>query len=689
MAASQPSSGTHIELRNSGDSGANFDTLKQKIGEVESGVDLGEAQYSKEIGELQTLFESQKEQIKFITANELKELLVAIKDENETLDGKLKVDKTTWELLFEQNSSPAIAPETSVETPPPEPKEQEVIVATIESEVPETYQKEVKQYIANNSSFMSRIASGIGNWIKNIIDGIKEFFMTFGIEDEWEKKDVLAQIKWFEDAADQQRVEKSVQALKTSAVLKWPPLGDILRMSHISREDLTEMMKQHPELDFSTARHIDIAFTGKYKIAPGENRDPLRPYERIFLSLKHEHDRITGALNTPYNARELFSQILEGSTHQELDSEIENGVIMAWTGASAASIDEASGGTDASLEVIETPQDFMKQAQDLDAALSVANALPEWTPEDATAKEEAKKTAEKNLEKFNEERKNSILTMYENVEKRLADKKRDVSVLERDASKTEELEKVRAEVKKLETIKVKIETEINTVLQKNGERWEIKPDTSAEMMVKTEITISNIESNITIIEQITLAEEEQKNQEKIIDDLETEVTDTLYGKDRKEIDNPVDITALEKKIADNKSRANTDELKEKVSWMEQEIKIAKLKVEAVKAFLIHARWLVDNEWEIPDYKGDTNDFIHLEEWGYLDINTISIAGGDLTNWTTWSDERWDLSPAEQKIAEWLGGKQEFVNVIKANTDWLKKNEGLFLPKKWGEKFSVL
>jgi hypothetical protein len=47
-----------------------------------------------------------------------------------------------------------------------------------------------------------------------------------------------------------------------------------------------------------------------------------------------------------------------------------------------------------------------------------------------------------------------------------------------------------------------------------------------------------------------------------------------------------------------------------------------------------------------------------------------------------------LNSDDIKITQKLGWKQKFINVIKANVDGLKDNEWLFVPKKWGDKFTI-
>jgi hypothetical protein len=117
-------------------------------------------------------------------------------------------------------------------------------------------------------------------------------------------------------------------------------------------------------------------------------------------------------------------------------------------------------------------------------------------------------------------------------------------------------------------------------------------------------------------------------------------------------------------------------------WMEKKIQIAKLKIEAVRAFLLHAKWLAAKEGEIPDYKNDSDDFIHLEANGLIDINTVKISDWSSIAFGDWADESWSLNSDDIKITQKLGWKQKFINVIKANVDGLKDNEWLFVPKKW-------
>lgn len=91
------------------------------------------------------------------------------------------------------------------------------------------------------------------------------------------------------------------------------------------------------------------------------------------------------------------------------------------------------------------------------------------------------------------------------------------------------LDTVNQDIKKLEDIQKKMEKEIATVMDKVGEKWEIKPEINAETMVTAEIAISKIESNTTSTEDIKMSEDEKKNQEKIVNELGKEIDETLYG----------------------------------------------------------------------------------------------------------------------------------------------------------------
>jgi hypothetical protein len=110
---------------------------------------------------------------------------------------------------------------------------------------------------------------------------------------------------------------------------------------------------------------------------------------------------------------------------------------------------------------------------------------------------------------------------------------------------------------------------IDEVMTQSGEKWEVKNEATTQSMTSVEIAIGTIENNTASIQNQEVSEEEKRNREKMVIDLEKEVSDILYGgstdwRKNYQIDNPKDISALEKKISDIKQYTNTNTQKEKI-----------------------------------------------------------------------------------------------------------------------------
>lgn len=119
--------------------------------------------------------------------------------------------------------------------------------------------------------------------------------------------------------------------------------------------------------------------------------------------------------------------------------------------------------TSVNIETIIEPQDptspeaqrnLIAQATEVDEALTKAQSLPESTEEEKKAREEAIKTAEENLKKFKEERKESMISIYTDVQNRIKNTRNMERTLvnrnSSDESESRKLEEARNELRRLE-----------------------------------------------------------------------------------------------------------------------------------------------------------------------------------------------------------------------------------------------
>lgn len=287
---------------------------KDKLGDLKSKLEITSANpiQQKEIAELEKIFTEKKDQIITISRASLESLKGDINDSDEKITGKIDVNKEGELVYTETPISPEKETSNDASASTAEIADS---LPKIENQVPPQYQNEIKNYIVDHGSFSGMVMKWLSNWITEIIKWIKGFFATFGIEDEEQKKDALAQINGFENAEEERRVTTSVKALKSSPITKWPPLSDVLKISHISDEDLTKILKDHPGIDFSNNKNIEAAFDGSF--LPSEKTSKMR-YLRIYETLRNVHENSYEG----YKPKEIFTELLAGSANTWLDEYI-------------------------------------------------------------------------------------------------------------------------------------------------------------------------------------------------------------------------------------------------------------------------------------------------------------------------------------------------------------------------------
>lgn len=652
--------------------------LKDKLWVIDTNTN-----HTAEWEKIKAVFQEKKDTIKKISAAELAELKEEIEDPNSDLAGNVEVS-AEWDINY--NNNPAPSPAAAPETPP----------TSTEMTTAINFFKEEGEFIDQNTEPPETLGTRIGKWLKNMISGfvisLKEMF---GQDVSNEK----AQLEWYKDALSKKRVEGMITglspymgwALEKASITKKEWLADFIEWTGIPLVYRSENGQQQIMIAPQVMKYV-FEWTGWEKLQNILKNKP-ETFENIQAVRGKYLSQNSSVEFADISAIERVKKIFT------VEEEKKNDYIWVAIGSAIPdSSHEAPPVTENAPISPEVQTELRAQAVGLDEKLTKAQSMPEWTPEEKNTKTESVKSAQEAVTKFKEERKNTILGEYTDIQGRVKQAGIELKTLiDTNSPEESEIQKRRTfeeNLRKLKAIEAAMKTKIEEVMTQNGDTWEIKNGVNAEKMVSIETAVLAIENNTASVENRELSEEEKEKQEKMVLDLEKEVNNTLYGwdsdwKKNYQIDNPQDIIALEKEIEDKKRYANNDNLKQKISWMERKIEIAKLKLEAVKAFLKHARWLAEDEWEIPEYETDSDDFIHLEDNGVIDINTIKVSDWSSMAFWDWADERWDLSPYDTKIAESLWWRQEFVNVIKANVEWLKNNEWLFMPKKWGTKFTII
>lgn len=622
--------------------------------------------HTAEFQKIKEAFEAQKDTILKISGAELAELRAEIVDPNNTLPGK--VDVVDGALVYNAETTPETT-NAPAETIPETTRPEEPSLAPITASLPPNMQEEIANYQPD-------IKNSMGNWIR---DAIINFIG--GIFPEW-----AARMRGFTNANIEKRAENAYNTLTGDEwrnILWNSPLLNILVLDHIDKNEFKKILAQYPNLDFSNKRNIEAAFLGKH--AGDQN---LIKYHRIYEGMRKMCDELGRPEGISYNPKERLKQILSYSKDESIAVEYpDNTNTQPQIETFIEPIDPSSP---------EAQKVLLTQAKDLDTALSKAKAMPEGTDEEKNKKQEAVKNAEEALKKFQEERKNSIVNIYTDTQKKIQDTQTTIATLEArlspDESERKQLDDANKELWRLQKIEGKIRTQIDTVMTEKDEKWEINTDTSAEKITKAEIAISAIESNTATIENQNLSEEEkkQKEQEKTkkleeVTEAKTKLKDNNQIIDQKTTARDASIEKYKldsqesiewaKKILEKYQNDTEITSSEEYKKLRENIKFAEAKRELIKA-AIESIGTKTLDWENDAYKTTESWYDFDSDWVHDDYQDLDNTDDDDDGWVEIEngkirfDENWDTDEIELKY------DPKIIDALKWNNQsgiWIARN----------------
>lgn len=494
---------------------------KDKLADLKSKLEIktDDPAKQKEIAKIEEFFKQKKDEILTISKASLDSLRNDIHDSDEVITGKIKVKD--GELVHTEAPASAESETAAPETPQSEAETADQLTQ-IKSQVPPEYQKEVKNYVVDNGWFAGVVRQGISNWIVEIIKWIKGFFATFGIEDEGEKKDALAQINGFEDAEEERRVTASVKALKSSPITKWPPLSDVIKIGHISNEDLTQILKDNPALDFSSNKNIEAAFSGSF--LPSEQASKMR-YLRIYTLLGDFH----ASPRPEYKPKEIFTDLLSGHKNTDLDDRIperESASPPAVTSSIWAAVEEVSTSSEIQTQDIIDARKLDTDLQKSRDELFVAKAISPATEESKKKITEAEVALKPYQEKIDILKKSEKWIMMETLKETnisLETLKAQKTVLEaKEPENTKEIAENQTQIDFYEKNKASIMEKINSVMitaENDSEKWNFQDTKTANDIVTARIGIQSIMEQTPISATEAASENQEPETEKLSQEI--------------------------------------------------------------------------------------------------------------------------------------------------------------------------
>ncbi len=387
----------------------NKEKLKQALEEKEGETLKIKIETKEELEKLKTniVTKLKLKQAEWLTEAEIKETATEIIEESKTPETEKNtetIDKTAPEV-----------PEVEHNLPPLE-----------NVNIPENVQEEMAKY--------SPKPGNIGKFVQDFILN----FMA-GFAPDW-----VAKVRWFGNATLEKKADAWYNTLvsdESRALLEGSPLSNILILDHIEKNDFKKILAEYPTLDFSNKTHIEAAFLGKHASNPN-----LIKYHRIYQGMGEMQTELSNPESIGYNPEERLKKLLSYSRQEDMEIEKYEPTISITPQQEQVPMNSSSP---------EVQKELMTQATELDEALAKARAMPEWTTEEKTVKEEAMKNAQEKIEKITKKAENwrqELGTELTNLEKEQENKNKEIEkVRNKNIQPSEpDYDKVQEEIKRLE-----------------------------------------------------------------------------------------------------------------------------------------------------------------------------------------------------------------------------------------------